>query len=75
LTSGYLPSYTLQVFWLKLYAALGLAVLLYALVRGRAGRNYSEFCHTLGLCMLWPSTAALEFLMWRRLRRERAGRY
>lgn len=63
LRSGYSPCDALQVFWLKLYLASCVLVMLWAFVRGNAARNYLEFCQLLGLVLLWPVTLCVELAL------------
>lgn len=63
LTPGYWPRYALQVFWLNVYLVSCVAVMIWALLRGNAARNYLEFCQLLGLCLLWPVTFCVELYL------------
>jgi hypothetical protein len=52
--------YGFQVPYVSIYLATCALVMVLALVRGGAARNYLEFCQTLGICLLWPLTLAVE---------------
>ena len=46
--------------YIYLYLAVAILLLGFACWRRDGAENYSVFCHTLGLCLLWPTTIALE---------------